>query len=894
MANINNISSNSYSSSTSLYGSRNVLTGLASGMDTETMIQNSVTGYQTKISNLQKDQTKLEWKQDAYRELIDQMYSIKQKYTSYTSRTNLASNAFFTNARTAAPEGENAEAITASGVAKSDIQINAVTQLATAARYSVEANALNLNASASATGEAINWDGSKAVGQVKGTITLKYDTQSIDLDFDASDTEIGTPDGLRKAIMDKLKDVTVKTSKGSAKGNELFNVEVEGNKFTFTVNTDNKAHNGSSVYINSVSGNVSQLLGANKPASTNIEDKVKNNSFTVGNFENLVKNEGTAEYLSGKTIEVTLDGTTKKIKIGDLTNTAVNLDTAQINEINTRIAGYEAQLNDTESTLTEEERAEIEQQLDAARAEKSDAVNTATANAMNNALVTDLQSKLNDAFGNGKVSVNLQDGGLHFDVAEHSGSTLKVASSEVGEMLGIGKSGVSNYFNTSKTLKDLLGSNELKNYRIAAEGDSDTFRSVTVDGETKYYDKGNNLVAKDNDDKWYRVDDKGEFLLDLQLNGKSIGKFTKDSALENVMTAINSSADSGVNVSYSNLTSEFVFTARETGAAGRIDFGDGLAARLFASGGLDGAGTTYTEGKDALVSATVNGKELELTRSSNVIDMDGMKVTLKKTFNVGEDGKADKTGEAITFSTSTKSDEVVDTIKGFVEDVNKLLKGVYDAYATQPLTKSGSKREGYSPLSEEDKADMSENAIKAYEEKAKTGLLFGDTDLSQLYSKLLSAIQPGGNDGAALRAIGLKTTYSSGVTQIELDESDLRAALDSDPDKVRNVFAKTEEGGSATDGLMASLKATIETYGSTSVSTPGVLVRKAGTKLGGGLSLLNNNLQKQIDNVNKQIESWQTKLSDKIDYYTRQFTQLEKLMSQMNNQSSMLADLMGG
>jgi flagellar hook-associated protein 2 len=893
MANINNISSNSYSSSTSLYGSRNVLTGLASGMDTETMIQNSVTGYQTKISNLQKDQTKLEWKQDAYRDLIDQMYSIKQKYTSYTSRTNLASNAFFTNARTATPEGENAEAITASGVAKSDIQINAVTQLATAARYSVEANALNLNASASATGEAINWGGSKAVGQVKGTITLKYDTQSIDLDFDASDTEINTADGLRKAIMDKLKDVTVKTSKGTAKGNELFNVEVEGNKFTFTVNTDNKAHNGSSVYINSVSGNVSQLLGANKPAPTNIEDKVKNNSFTVGNFENLVKNEGTAEYLSGKTIEVTLDGTTKKIKIGDLTEVNASVDTS---EYDSRITEIENTLNNTENPVSDEERESLGAELDSLKDARNKAIGDATANAMNNALVTDLQSKLNDAFGNGKVSVSLDDTtkGLHFDVAENSGSTLKVTSSEVGEMLGIGKSGVSNYFNTSKTLKDLLGSNELKNYRIAAEGDSDTFRSVTVDGETKYYDKGNNLVAKDNDDKWYRVDDKGEFLLDLQLNGKSIGKLTKDSALENVMTAINSSADSGVNVSYSNLTSEFVFTARETGAAGRIDFGDGLAARLFASGGLDGAGSTYTEGKDAKVAATVNGKELELTRSSNVIDMDGMKVTLKKTFNVGEDGKADKTGEAITFSTSTNSDEVVDTIKGFVDDVNKLLKGVYDAYATQPLTKSGSKREGYSPLSEEDKADMSENAIKAYEEKAKTGLLFGDTDLSQLYSKLLSAIQPGGADGAALRAIGLKTTYSSGVTQIELDESDLRAALDSDPDKVRNVFAKTKEGGSASDGLMASLKATIETYGSTSVSTPGVLVRKAGTKLGGGLSLLNNNLQKQIDNVNKQIESWQTKLSDKIDYYTRQFTQLEKLMSQMNNQSSMLADLMGG
>ena len=35
-------------------------------------------------------------------------------------------------------------------------------------------------------------------------------------------------------------------------------------------------------------------------------------------------------------------------------------------------------------------------------------------------------------------------------------------------------------------------------------------------------------------------------------------------------------------------------------------------------------------------------------------------------------------------------------------------------------------------------------------------------------------------------------------------------------------------------------------------------------------------------------------MADRVDYYTSQFTALEQLMSQMNNQSSMLAGLMGG
>ena len=35
-------------------------------------------------------------------------------------------------------------------------------------------------------------------------------------------------------------------------------------------------------------------------------------------------------------------------------------------------------------------------------------------------------------------------------------------------------------------------------------------------------------------------------------------------------------------------------------------------------------------------------------------------------------------------------------------------------------------------------------------------------------------------------------------------------------------------------------------------------------------------------------------MSDRIDYYTNQFTRLEQLINQMNSQSSALAGLMGG
>ena len=45
-----------------------------------------------------------------------------------------------------------------------------------------------------------------------------------------------------------------------------------------------------------------------------------------------------------------------------------------------------------------------------------------------------------------------------------------------------------------------------------------------------------------------------------------------------------------------------------------------------------------------------------------------------------------------------------------------------------------------SPLTDDDMADMSESAIKAYEEKAKTGILFADRDLASLYDGMTRAL----------------------------------------------------------------------------------------------------------------------------------------------------------
>lgn len=75
------------------------LSGLISGMDTESIIQQLVSAKQTKVDDAKKAQTKLQWKQDAWKELNTKLKNLQAKYvanmrfvSSYSKRTTKVSN----------------------------------------------------------------------------------------------------------------------------------------------------------------------------------------------------------------------------------------------------------------------------------------------------------------------------------------------------------------------------------------------------------------------------------------------------------------------------------------------------------------------------------------------------------------------------------------------------------------------------------------------------------------------------------------------------------------------------------------------------------------------------------------------------------------------------------
>lgn len=75
------------------------MTGMMSGLDTESIIQELVAARRTKVDKQKKAQTKLEWKQDAWKELNTKIKSFQQKYLSnmrfsdaYTKKVSKVSN----------------------------------------------------------------------------------------------------------------------------------------------------------------------------------------------------------------------------------------------------------------------------------------------------------------------------------------------------------------------------------------------------------------------------------------------------------------------------------------------------------------------------------------------------------------------------------------------------------------------------------------------------------------------------------------------------------------------------------------------------------------------------------------------------------------------------------
>ena len=793
MANVNSLSSSS-SGASSLYGNRNVLSGLASGLDTETLIENSVSGYKSKITSLQQEQEQITWKQDAVRSITDQMAGVLSSFTSYTSKTNLYSESFFTSAISTEAQGTNAGKVFAAGKSTSQVQVNGVASLASAARYSVKAfkGAVN-NAS-----EDIDWNNwADKTKDKKFTVTFDGAVKT----FSFNDLKSRLESALKKQVGDSatLDSATAeeKTKALSTAMGELFDAKFGAGRIEV-------GSSGSTLNFNVASGGYISI-GSEEESALGVNG--------------LISNE-----LSTK-------------RLGQIMEGAQNIGSWKLTVNDTEITGISAS-----STLQ------------------------------------DVLSAINSSDAGVTASFSALTGQFSF-VSKATGASSEI---DIGGEWG------------SALFTGLADQEKMENISLRdAFGVSGTVSAAYL---TATYGEGSNIAIP---------------MEPLSLTETTNGT-TSDSTLVKLQEWLETG---GIHVNYDK--EGYHFSADDPAKLENFRIVDGLGGKSYSLEDLFHThNSVYTKGTDAVMNVTINGQDLTLSRATNTVELDGMEVTLRDTFNMdAKTGAVGSKADAVTFTTRTDTEKVVDAVKSFVEQLNSVMTDVRSAFTTKPLELNASKHTKYMPLTEEDKNSMSETAVKNYEEKAKTGLLYGDSDLKNLYSQLVSLATSSGEDRIAREAIGITTNYSNGATTINLDESALRAALEKDPDSVRKVFTNplsenaqralqektaASEGKSVSQveavsntGWMETIKTLFSNYASTSVASPGILVKKAGSKLS-ALSLNDNTFQDQINALSTKIEDWQTKMGSKIDFYTKQFTAMEQLISTMNNQSSMLAGLTGG
>ena len=127
------MSSTSSINTVSNSGNKNYIAGLASGMDTESMVQSMLSGTQSKIDKQTGLKQQLEWKQDIYRSLITKINTFSDKYFSYygSGDTNLLSSSLY-NTMTGVSSSSNIKVTSVSGNAVSSMKIDSIERLATA------------------------------------------------------------------------------------------------------------------------------------------------------------------------------------------------------------------------------------------------------------------------------------------------------------------------------------------------------------------------------------------------------------------------------------------------------------------------------------------------------------------------------------------------------------------------------------------------------------------------------------------------------------------------------------------------------------------------------------------------------------------------------------------
>lgn len=389
----------------------------------------------------------------------------------------------------------------------------------------------------------------------------------------------------------------------------------------------------------------------------------------------------------------------------------------------------------------------------------------------------------------------------------------------------------------------------------------------------------------------------------------------EDLATKTIYDLVNdiNKADTGVVASYDEKADRFFLQTKDTGASstiqidkiGGIDFitGDNNTLQLKTGTDFVQTGDQGYKGQNAIIDF---GAAVGIEQSSNNFILNGINFTLK---NEG----------SFTATVNTNVDGIYDKIKTFVDKYNEMIGTV--------SSKLSEKRyRDYLPLTDEQKQSMNEDDIKLWEQKTKSGLLRNDSIISRTIQSTRSGLYEKVEDVVGsynqLTQIGITTEKYSSTTvggKLSINETKLKEAIANDPDGVINLLFKQPDDSelvNADEDTLTSAQISqkrkesgiiYRLYDNIIVGMEDIVI-KAGT--GDNAELYRNVkynllidfvteyesisfLDKDIMSLETSIYNFNRQLTEKENRYYKQFSAMERAISQMQQQSSWLAQQFG-
>lgn len=326
----------------------------------------------------------------------------------------------------------------------------------------------------------------------------------------------------------------------------------------------------------------------------------------------------------------------------------------------------------------------------------------------------------------------------------------------------------------------------------------------------------------------------------------------------------------GMNVTakYSEISGGIVLESKSTGE--NISFSVGTADGELEDFDSNNVNYVNHKGEDALITIEKDGAPPYTKKSStNTVVIDNIEFTVNK---VGE----------TTLTGKNDSAKLKDTIINFVNDYNKLIEKIN----TKLLE---TRDRDYMPLTEEQKAEMTESEIEKWEEKAQTGLLRNDSDLQRIQNALKQTMRTFmSSSGLNLEAIGINPVDNYGVKNgtFTIDEDKLSKAIEENAEGVKELFTKPASGNDK-GGILTQLQTTLKNEVKSSSSALSKRIGFSGTATEN-----NNTLSNYITKQKKMISELQKKYTDKETALYNKYSALEVMLEKLNAQSNSLYSML--